>query len=253
MTPRAGLALLLAGCVARIGSMAARQPRARRASPRMLDVETLRSLGPTGMAAAVCFADMVPGVPTQPIAIATGALFGFQQGLVCVCAGQAAATAAAVSLARSPAAKSVLSKAEGALSAPGPLKSSLDTIAATINSQSAFGVFTTIIGVRQSPIIPFSLGNYYVGLFTRAPLASVVAGTIVGCLPINALWTYVGATTSGALGALLAGEKVDVSSIISSPAGEALEALGGLATAALAVFVFQAVRKGQVETLPGDD
>lgn len=256
MTSKLAALACFACCVEGVGSVVGRRLRVGRASPRMLDVETLRNLGPTGMSAAVCLADMIPGVPTQPVAIATGALFGFPEGLACVCFGQACATAAAVTLARSPAAKSILSKAEDALSTPGPLKRSLDTIAATIDSQSAIGVFTTIVGVRQSPIIPFSLGNYYLGLFTRAPLVSVLAGTLVGCLPLNALWVYVGATTGDALNQILNGEKVDVSAILSSPAGETLEAVGGLATAALAVVLVSALRKAQeagAETLPGDE
>jgi uncharacterized membrane protein YdjX (TVP38/TMEM64 family) len=217
-------------------------PRAGRAAARMLDVETLRSIGPAGMAAAICLADMIPGAPTQPISITTGALFGFQEGLACVSFGQACATALALTLARSPAAKSVLSKAENLLQSPGPLKKSLDTIATTINSQSFVGVVGTIIGVRQSPVIPFSLGNYYLGLFTNAPLPAVVAGTVVGCLPLNALWVYVGSTTSGALAAILAGEQVDVGSILSSPAGEALEGVGGLATAGLAFVLYRTLQ-----------
>jgi len=247
---------LLACCASGVGGVAGRNPRLARASPRMLDVETLRNLGPAGMTAAVLVADMVPGVPTQPIALATGALFGFQEGLACVVTGQACAAAGAIALARSPAAKAILNKAQAALSSSGALKRSLDAIAATIDSQSALGVCGTIIGVRQSPVIPFSLGNYYIGLFTRAPLMSVVVGTIIGCLPLNALWVYVGSTTSDALGAVLRGEKVDVSAILSTPAGETLEALGAVATAVLAVVLFSTLKAASqvgAETLPGDD
>jgi uncharacterized membrane protein YdjX (TVP38/TMEM64 family) len=199
---------------------------------------------------------MVPGAPTQPIAITTGALFGFQEGLACVVVGQALAAAAAIALARSPVAKAFVGRVEDALAASGPLKRSLDAIAATIDSQSALGVMGTIIGVRQSPVIPFSLGNYFLGLFTEAPLLAVVAGTVVGCLPLNALWVYVGSTTSGALGAILAGEKVDVTAILHTPAGELLEAIGGLATAGLAVVAYQALKSAasiDPEILPGDD
>ena len=228
-------------------SWRARVEAPRRAAPRMLDVETLRSIGPAGMSAAVCLADMVPGAPTQPIAITVGALFGFQEGLACVSFGQACATALALTLARSPAAKSVLSKAETLLQSPGPLKKSLDAIAKTINSQSFVGVVGTIIGVRQSPIIPFSLGNYYLGLFTQAPLPAVVVGTVVGCLPLNALWVYVGATTSDALSAILAGEQIDLGSLLNSPAGEALEGIGGLATAGLAYVIFRTLQKQSAE------
>jgi uncharacterized membrane protein YdjX (TVP38/TMEM64 family) len=226
-----------------------------RAATRMLDAEALRQLGPAAAAGACFLADMIPGAPTQPISIAAGALFGFQEGLAAVCFGQALAAAGALTLARSPAAKAVRGKAEELLG-EGAVKRSLDTIAKTVDSQSAFGVFGSIVGVRTSPVIPFSLGNYYLGLFTRAPIASVVAGTVVGCLPLNALWVYVGATTGDALNAILSGEKVDVSSVLQSPAGEALEALGSLATAVLAVVAYKALRGAQelgAETLRGDD
>jgi len=216
----------------------------------MIDVDTLRHAGPAGMTAAVFIADMVPGAPTQPIAITTGALFGFKEGLACVCAGQAAAAGGAVLLARSPAARGLLSKAEDALNAPGPLKKSLDAISAKVDSQSALGVFGTIVGVRQTPVIPFSLGNYYLGLFTRAPLASVVAGTVVGCFPLNALWTYVGATTSGALQAVLNGEKVDVGPLLDSPLGLGLSALGVVATVALLAGVGKTVTTSDAQDEP---
>ncbi|KAJ1638567.1 hypothetical protein T492DRAFT_942531 [Pavlovales sp. CCMP2436] len=235
--------------------MPSTRPAGRRAVAVMLDAESLRQLGPAAFSAAVFVADMVPGVPTQPIAIASGAVFGFQEGLAAVCIGQALAAAGALALARSPAAKAVRDKAEEMLG-EGAAKRSLDAIAKTVDSQSALGVFGSIVGVRQSPVIPFSIGNYYLGLFTRAPIASVVAGTVVGCLPLNALWVYVGATTGDALTAILSGEKVDVSLVLQSPAGTALEVLGSLATAALAVVAFKALRGAQElepETFRGDD
>lgn len=234
-----------ASAIARPLRARAARRSARASGVRMLeiDAETLRSIGPMGMAAVVCGADMIPGAPTQPIAIAAGALFGLPNGLLAVCVGQAFAAAGALTLSRTPAVRELILSKEQELESESPnkLRLSLNAVAKRIDSQGFWGVIATVVGVRQSPIIPFSLGNYYLGLFTRAPPAAVLAGTLVGCFPLNALWVYVGASTQGALEKVLAGEAVDPGELLQSPAGSALEVLGGLATLAIVVAVGRAM------------
>ena len=118
--------------------------------------------GPPAMAAAVAISDSVPLLPTQPISVVAGALFGFPTGLLAVVVGQTMATAFALILGRQLGSNILdwLGRENGE-----KVKKVLEELGldATADYQK---VFTTILVARQSPVLPFSLGNYMVGAAT---------------------------------------------------------------------------------------
>ena len=69
-----------------------------------------------------------------------------------------------------------------------------------LNSGNHWTIFTTIFMVRQSPILPFSVGNYFVGAGTDAALFPAWLGTILGCLPLNIVYVLMGSTSVAAVG-----------------------------------------------------
>ena len=124
--------------------------------------------GPPAMAAAVAISDSVPLLPSQPISVVAGALFGFPTGLLAVVVGQTIATAFALILGRQLGSNILdwLGRENGE-----KVKKVLEELGldATADYQK---VFTTILVARQSPVLPFSLGNYMVGAATSGTCAS---------------------------------------------------------------------------------
>lgn len=138
-----------------------------------------------GLLVALC--DSIPLFPTQPISIASGALFGFGPGLAAVIVGQTLAAAFALSIGRY-AGPSVMDALDNSSKARRVLEGlGLDADA------GFFKVFRAIFIARQSPVLPFSVGNYLVGAATSAPIVPALLGTLLGCVPLNCVWVGVGA------------------------------------------------------------
>jgi uncharacterized membrane protein YdjX (TVP38/TMEM64 family) len=175
--------------------------------------------GPPFMALAVSISDVVPLLPTQPISVIAGALFGFPTALIAVVIGQTVATTFALLVGRQ-----ILSQKPEWMerfggNSPKMQKALVDL---GLNSDDPMTVFRTIFVARQSPVLPFSLGNYLVGAATTAPLLPTVCGTVLGCLPLNCVWVGAGA---GGMTALDAMSKSGNSQVL-----EGLELVGALAT-----------------------
>lgn len=175
--------------------------------------------GPPFMALAVSISDSIPLLPTQPISVIAGALFGFPTALIAVVIGQTVATIFALLVGRQ-----ILSEKPEWMdrfggNSPKMQKALVDL---GLNSDDAMTVFRTIFVARQSPVLPFSLGNYLVGAATTAPLLPTVCGTVLGCLPLNCVWVGAGA---GGMTALDAMSKSGNSQVL-----EGLELVGALAT-----------------------
>ena len=47
--------------------------------------------------------------------------------------------------------------------------------------------------LRQSPFIPWSVGNYMLGAVTEAPIAALALGTFIGSLPLTSMLAFAGA------------------------------------------------------------
>lgn len=191
--------------------------------------------GPPIMALAVALSDTVPLVPTQPISIIAGALFGLKLGLPAVLIGQTIATSFALLFGRHVLANSAWNIFEetGEGEDKSKLAKVLDELTSGLNSGDPKTVFLTILLARQSPVLPFSLGNYFVGAATQAPILPVLAGTIVGCLPLNLIWVGAGA------GGMAAVDMVQSNGLLT----EGLEAFGAIVTLGMVAFVVQTILK----------
>jgi uncharacterized membrane protein YdjX (TVP38/TMEM64 family) len=192
--------------------------------------------GPPIMALAVALADTIPLVPTQPISLVAGALFGLKMGLPAVLLGQTVATTFAILFGRYVLAESdwnVFDQAGEEGADKSKLTKVLDELTSGLNSGDAKTVFLSIFLARQSPVLPFSLGNYFVGAATDAPVFPAVAGTILGCLPLNLLWVGAGA------GGMAAVDAIKENGVLA----EGLEAVGGIVTLAFVAIVAKTVMK----------
>ena len=186
------------------------------------------------MALAVAVSDSVPLLPTQPISVVAGALFGIKLGLPAVILGQLLATTFAMVSGRYWLANSDWNMFEQTDSGKkGKLSLVLDELTAGLNTDDFKTVFLTIFLARQSPVLPFSVGNYFIGAATKAPLLPAVLATVCGCLPLNFL--YVGAGAGG---------KAALDMVRQNGAlAEGLEIAGALATLAIVASVGKAVAK----------
>jgi uncharacterized membrane protein YdjX (TVP38/TMEM64 family) len=190
--------------------------------------------GPPIMALAVALADSIPLVPTQPISIVAGALFGIKLGLPAVIFGQTMATMFAFIFGRNVLANSdwnVFENTQGA--DKNKLAKVLEELTVGLNSGDPKTVFFTIFLARQSPVLPFSLGNYFVGAATKAPILPALAGTVLGCLPLNLVWVGAGA------GGMAAVDMVKENGLLA----EGLEGFGALVTLGLVAAVVNTVKK----------
>lgn len=192
--------------------------------------------GPLFMAIAVALSDSIPLVPTQPISIIAGALFGLKVGLPAVISGQALATTFAFLFGRYVLANSdwnVFDQAEEEGADRSKLAKVLDELTSGLNSGDAKTVFWTIFLARQSPVLPFSVGNYFVGAATQAPILPALFGTLLGCLPLNIVWVGAGAGGMAAVDAIKENGAL----------AEGLEAVGLIVTLGLVAAVARVVLK----------
>ena len=191
--------------------------------------------GPPIMALAVTLADIIPLVPTQPISIVAGALFGLKLGLPAVVFGQAVATSFALLFGRYVLANSEWNVFEQAGEGKdrSKLAKVLDELTSGLNSDDPRAVFLTILLARQSPVLPFSLGNYFIGAATQAPILPALAGTLVGCLPLNLIWVGAGA------GGMAAVDMIKANGLLA----EGLETVGAVVTLGMVGIVVKTVLK----------
>lgn len=190
--------------------------------------------GPAAMALAAAVTDTVPLVPTQPIAVMAGFLFGLKLGLPAIVAGQALATTFSILVGRFVLKESewnVFDQAEDG--DQGKLAKVLAELTSGLNSNDFKTVFLTILLARQTPVLPFSLGNYFVGAATEAQILPAVAGTIVGCLPLNLLFVAAGS------GGMAAVDMVKENGLMA----EGLESVGAVVTLGIAAVVAKTVMK----------
>ena len=145
---------------------------------------------------AVVAIEMVPLVPTQPLALASGLLFGPVEGAFVIWAGYVIAATASLSLARG-AGRTIASKvikeetAEAAGDDEGFQKKWNE-----LQSKLMEGNFAQKVGVitlyRLAPH-PFSASNYLFA-FTKLSMSPYVIGTMLGMAPWAVFFSTVGAT-----------------------------------------------------------
>lgn len=187
--------------------------------------EWVEGLGPWGPAVFVAgyAVAVVAFVPGSLLTLAAGAIFGLLEGTVFVLAGATLGSTAAFVLSRTTARDAIARRVEG--------DRRFAAIDRAIEQQGRRIVFL----LRLSPIFPFNLLNYALGL-TRVRLADYVVASI-GMLPGTLLYVYSG-KVAGELATLASGPAV------SRGAGYyAVVGLGFAATAIVTVLVTRVARR----------
>mmetsp|Transcript_9810 Transcript_9810/g.28829 ORF Transcript_9810/g.28829 Transcript_9810/m.28829 type:complete len:128 (-) Transcript_9810:123-506(-) len=103
-----------------------------------------------------------------------------------------------------------------------------------------------LVLLRQSPFMPFAVSNYYIGAATQLRPGAVALGTLLGCLPTNVLYTFIGASSK----ALLLSDQFDLSfgsfkDLVPKRAQNAAIAVGFVATVALGFLIMQTMKQAQ--------
>lgn len=205
----------------------------------MLDAVTwIRGLGAWGVAvfAALYVVATVAMLPGSILTIAAGFAYGLLGGVAVVVPAAVIGAIASFLLGRSVAGDWVRARTEGR-----PRMAAVDRAIAERG-------FSIVFLLRLSPLFPFNLLNYFLGL-TRVSLRDYVVATITGILPGSILYVYIGTTITD-LAALDSGRPD------AGPAGRIMLWLGLVATLAVTVWISRLARNRLEEALrsaPGGD
>ncbi len=184
-------------------------------------VQSLGAIGPV-VVVVVYILCTVLFIPGSAITIGSGTLFGLQTGFIVVVLGANLGALCSFFLARGFLREKVLSWAAASLKFR-----SLDQ---AIGKQG----FKMVLLTRLSPVFPFVLLNYLLGL-TAVRTGAYVLANLLGMLPATFLFVYIGAAARDAL----AGQ-VDASAGFYQ---QILKYVGLLATVAVVVIVTRIARK----------
>lgn len=186
-----------------------------------------QSLGPWGPVAlaAIYIPACVLSLPGSPLTLGAGLAFGLVRGTIAVSVGSVLGATAAFLvgryLARSLIARRVANSAK------------FRAIDRAVGEQG----FQIVLLTRLSPVIPFNLLNYALGL-TRVKLCDYVVASWIGMLPATVVYVYL-----GSLGQLAAHDRPR------STAEYVLLAVGGLATLAVTVVITRLARRALAEAI----
>ena len=183
------------------------------------------SLGPVVFVAGYAFAT-VALVPGSILTLAGGAIFGLGQGVALVFLGAVAGSSLAFLIAR--------------YLARGPIERRLasEPRFAAIDDAVGRGGRKIVLLLRLSPVFPFSLLNYALGL-TRIRFADYILGSF-GTIPGTFLYVYYGR---------LAGDVAALSSGAPAPRGAGywlVLGVGLVATAAVTILITRIARRALV-------
>ncbi|MGE5303653.1 MAG: TVP38/TMEM64 family protein [Alphaproteobacteria bacterium] len=183
-------------------------------------VKSLGSLGPIVVAFAYVVTTIL-FIPGSALTIGSGTLFGFKTGFLVVLIGANLGALCAFLLARTLLREKVAKWAQGNVKFR-----SLDR---AIGNQGFKMVFLT----RLSPVFPFNLLNYLLGL-TAISTSAYILANLLGMLPGIFLYVYIGAAARDAIVG------------VNSSAGtyqQVLKYVGLLATLAVVIIVTRIARK----------
>jgi uncharacterized membrane protein YdjX (TVP38/TMEM64 family) len=198
--------------------------------------QRIAGLGPAGLVlfiivyalAAVLF------VPGSVLTIGAGFVFGLGLGVVAVSIGSVAAAALAFLISRYVARKKIESLASR--------NEKFEAVDRAIGQQG----WKLIFLLRLSPLIPFSLSNYFYGL-TAVKFWPYVLASWIGMLPGTVLYVYLGTIGKAGVESAAGGRH-------RSPAEWAFLIVGLIATLVVTLWVTQIARKAlQKSALSGKD
>ena len=194
-----------------------------------------RDAGPLGAVAfALAYATAVllflPGWPfTAAAGLAYGPWVGVAVAAPAALLGAGLSFAAGRTIARGPVARAVARR----------------PALAAVESAIAGQGFRTVLLLRLSPLFPFTLLNYALGV-TRVRARDYLLATAIGILPGSLLYTYIGSVV-GSAAALASGARPDA-----GPAGRVLFWVGLGATLLVTTLVTRAARRALARTIPLD-
>ena len=206
-------------------------------------LEAVEAAGPAGGAlfcGTVALAELVPLLPTTPLALASGLLFGAGKGAVYVLTGNWLAATAAFFIARKGRAfaqKVIEAESAENDATPSPdawppatgLAARFADVTAAIEAGSPAQQFAAVFALRATPVVPFSASNYVLGL-TPIPFTVYLPATAAG----GAIWATVYASVGAASRSLLTrGASLDrvVADLVAQAGALADDAAAGLAVA----------------------
>jgi uncharacterized membrane protein YdjX (TVP38/TMEM64 family) len=185
-------------------------------------VDALGVWGPVVFIAGYAIA-CVAFVPASLLTLAAGALFGVMRGTVFVLAGATLGSLAAFIIARYLARDWIAARL------------AKDTRFAAIDAAIAEQGRKVVFLLRLSPVIPFSVLNYALGL-TKVRIGDFVLAS-VGMLPGTLLYVYSGKLASVVVGA------TDATAPAKGPAFYTVLGLGLAATAAVTVLITRVAKR----------
>jgi uncharacterized membrane protein YdjX (TVP38/TMEM64 family) len=174
-------------------------------------------------AAAICL------VPGSILTVGAGVAYGLVWGTVIAAGSSAIAATAAFLVARTIARRRVARWVAG------------DARFAALDAAIGEHGLRLVILVRLSPLIPFNVLNYALGL-TRVRLRDYALGSFLGMLPVTVLYVYVG-SLAGQVASLVRG------TADGGPLRHAVSAAGLAATIAATLYVTRLARRALDGTL----
>ncbi|KAG1669889.1 hypothetical protein FOA52_002415 [Chlamydomonas sp. UWO 241] len=177
--------------------------------------------------------EMVPLLPTQPLTISAGLIFGAGKGsaLIILAAMLAAVGAFLISrgVGRSLAEKVVVKEA----GEHGPVQAKIAEVTRAIRQGGPWQQLTAVLLMRLTPVVPFSAANYVLGM-TPIGLPAYIVATFLGASVWAGLYCSLGAASRGLLeGGMDIGELLaDISVQAGSYSGTAAKVLVPLALVA---------------------
>jgi uncharacterized membrane protein YdjX (TVP38/TMEM64 family) len=187
-------------------------------------VKSLGSIGPIAMAFAYVVTTIL-FIPGSALTIGSGTLFGLRTGFLVVLIGANLGALCAFLLARTLLREKVTKWAEG--------NAKFRSLDRAIGRQGFKMVFLS----RLSPVFPFNLLNYLLGL-TAIPIRAYILANLFGMLPGMFLYVYIGAAARDAIAG------TDPSTGMYQ---QVLKYVGLLATIAVVIIVTRIARKAMRE------
>lgn len=179
------------------------------------------------------FAEMVPLLPTQPLSLVAGLLFGPVKGAGFILLGCTLAAFNAFSIARGvgrPLAEKVI-KQEMGDGHGNSVAASLASVTSAIESGGFWKQYVAVTLLRLTPVVPFSASNYLLGM-TPLQLPPFLAATVTGM----SVWSLAFASFGGA-GRSLLRNGADLGTVLTDMSEKAGAVSGKVAAAGVAIAV----------------